>query len=96
MIDAEGDGISAVYTPDPKDEDSIVIFLAPKWNLAGITAIRCNQQLCEFVEFAMLPGNENQCVLVTGFSKFDSQVVDLSVAKLRIDWKLTPNSVGDT
>ena len=37
MIDAEGEGIPAVLTSDPKDEDGVAIFLAPKWNPAGIT-----------------------------------------------------------
>jgi hypothetical protein len=94
MIDAEGEGIPAVYTADPKNEDSIVIFIAPKWNLAGITAVRSDHQLGEFVEFTVFPGHENQCVLIIGFSKFDSQVIDLSVAKLRIDWEFTPNGGG--
>lgn len=89
MIDAEDEGIPAVLTPDPEDEDGVVMFLAPKWNLAGITPIRPDQQLCELVKFTMLPGYENLCVLVIGFSKFYNQVVNLSVAKLRIDWKFT-------
>jgi hypothetical protein len=43
MIDAEGEAIPAVYPSDPKNEDSIVIFLAPIWNLAGITPIPSDQ-----------------------------------------------------
>lgn len=94
MINAEREGISAVLISDPKNEDRIVIFLAPKWNLAGITPIPCDQQLRESFKFTVLPGYENQRVLVIGFSKFYSQVVNLSVAKLGIDWKCTANRGG--
>jgi hypothetical protein len=57
MINAEGDGIPALLTSDRKDEDRIVIMLAPKWYLAGISPILCHLQLCEFFKFDVFPSN---------------------------------------
>ena len=94
MINAEDETIPAVLAKDPKNENRIVISLAPIWNLAGIAPIPGNQQLGQFVQLTVLPGYENQRVLIVGLSQFYGQVVDLSVAKIGINRKFTANGGG--